>query len=398
MITLPGRLFLLFQALVLVLAATTCNAAKHKDGGVIAYVVDWDLPSKIAWNKLDQVIYSFAEPEKNGKLSGFDESQLKSVVKEGHKHDTLVSLAVGGWTGSLYFSDLAKTEKSRQKFAKNIAKLVKKYDLDGVNLDWEYPNSPNGVACNANDPHDTANYLKLIQTLREVLPKHTLITAAVGTTPFNDENQQPSTHLDKNWAKAIDGIYIMGYDINGIWNTQAGANAPLRANAKAAGIDTASVDSAVKAWTAAGIPSEKLVLGVPFYGRIGQTTGKAHGLYGKLDTSEGQIRGDQYDSKEKDPCPNAKASYSGQYEWRSIAKEGIARNESGWNTVWDSISQTPVAVKGSKFITFDDAHSLHAKAQYAKKQKLSGVMLWSLEMDDAHNTLLNALQGVRSKH
>lgn len=65
----------------------------------------------------------------------------------------------------------------------------------------------NHVTCS--DPHDTANYLKLVQTLREILPKKTLITAAVGTTPFNDENQQPSTHLDKNWAKAIDGIYIM---------------------------------------------------------------------------------------------------------------------------------------------------------------------------------------------
>lgn len=212
---------------------------------------------------------------------------------------------------------------------------------------------------------------------------------------------------------------LQGYDINGIWDTQAGANAPLRANSKASGIDTASVDSAVKAWTAAGIPSDKLVLGVPFYGRIGQTKGKAHGLYAELDTSDGQIRGDQYDSKERDPCPNAKASYSGQYEWRSIAKEGIARNESGWTTIWDSISQTPVAVKGSKFLTFDDADSLHSKVQYAKKQKLSGVMLWSLEMvrivyyllssicinmliykcyqDDAHNTLLNALQGIRSK-
>lgn len=60
------------------------------------------------------------------------------------------------------------------------------------------------------DKADTANFLSFLKTLRQTLKsKKTLITAAVGTAPFNDENQQPSTKLDPEWAAATDGIYIM---------------------------------------------------------------------------------------------------------------------------------------------------------------------------------------------
>ncbi|KAI8139456.1 glycoside hydrolase superfamily [Fennellomyces sp. T-0311] len=370
-------------------------ASAHR---LIAYIADWALPEKIAWEKLDQVIYSFGIPDKDGNLGQFDEAQLKSIVEEGHAAGKDVSLSIGGWTGSLYFSSLVKTDASRASFADNINTAVKEFDLDGINLDWEYPNSPNGVACNENDPEDTANYLKFVQKLREILPEGTLINAAVSTLPFNDENQTPSTSLDPAWKDALDAFYIMGYDVNGIWNEEAGPNAPLYYENQADGIDTSSADSAVKAWTNAGIPADQLVLGVPFYGRVSKALKSVEssneGLYVEIDQTK-QIKGDQYDEEGADPCPNAVATYSGMYQWRSIVEEGIPRNASGWTSTWDSYSETPYAYKGTNILSYDDAHSLREKANYAKKNGLAGVMLWSLEMDDADHTLLNALQGIR---
>ncbi|KAI9248855.1 glycoside hydrolase superfamily [Phascolomyces articulosus] len=371
-------------------------ATSKSDNRLIAYIADWALPEKIAWDKLDQVIYSFAVPDESGNLGEFDADQLKSIVKEGHDNGKSVSLSVGGWTGSLYFSSLVGSESSRAKFAKNIANAVDEFDLDAINLDWEYPNSANGVACNQNDPQDTANYLKFVQQLRDTLPKGTLINAAVATAPFNDENQQPSTTLDPEWKGALDGFYIMGYDVNGNWNEDAGPNAPLYYDGQSDGIDTVSADSAVKAWSAAGIPSDQLYLGVPFYGRIAQVTDKVTartGMYQPI--QKNQIKGDEYDEKSADPCPGAKSTFSGMYQWRSIEQQGISTNSSGWETSWDTASQTPFAYKGNRVLSFDDPHSLREKVKYAKANGLGGVMLWSLEMDDADNTLLNALQGIR---
>ncbi|KAI9315537.1 glycoside hydrolase superfamily [Dichotomocladium elegans] len=395
----PSRLFsFALQAIVLVivLLSGSSSAAPRTDKGVIAYVSDWALPSKIPWTKLDHVIYAFGEPGKNGQLTGFDSAQLKSVVKEGHAHNKKVSLSIGGWTGSRHFSTLVRTSSTRNTFAKIIVNTVKKYDLDGINLDWEYPNSPNGVACNSINSKDTANLLKFAQTLRRSLPSSVLLTAAVSTSPFNGPNKEPLSYLGSSWAKAIDAFYIMGYDMNGSWNTQAGPNAPLYSNPAAKGTDPVSASSAIKAWKAAGIPSKQLVLGVPFYGHVGRTKTpitKDTGLYVKL--AGGQIKGDKYDEKSKDPCANAVASYSGMYQWRSIVANGIIKNKSGWKTYQDKKSQTPYAAKSTTFLSYDDPASLKKKVAYAKRQGLSGVMIWSLEMDDSKHSLLNALQGMR---
>lgn len=177
---------------------------------------------------------------------------------------------------------------------------------------------------------------------------------------------------------------LQAYDVNGIWDKNAGANAPLYYSPKVTGVEPTSGNDAVKAWIAAGIPAEQLVLGVPFYGRVSKTLEPitaSTGLYVPISQSS-QIKGDSTDEKAADPCPNAVATYSGQYIWRTIAQEGIARNSSGWVTYWDDISKTPYAYSfsGSKVLSFDDAASLQDKVDYAKKQGLGGVMLWSLEM------------------
>lgn len=61
-----------------------------------AYVTDWSLPKSIAWHKLDHVNYAFGIPDKHGRVSGFDETQLKSVVHQAHDHHKTISLSIGG--------------------------------------------------------------------------------------------------------------------------------------------------------------------------------------------------------------------------------------------------------------------------------------------------------------
>jgi chitinase len=111
-----------------------------------------------------------------------------------------------------------------------------------------------------------------------------------------------------------------------------------------------------------------------------------------------QIKGDEHDDFAKDPCPNSVSTYSGEFQWRTIEESGAAYNASGWSTFWDRQTSTPYAYKddNNQFITFDNPTSLRIKSQYVRENKLGGIMLWSLEMDDEANSLLNAIQEVRT--
>lgn len=178
---------------------------------------------------------------------------------------------------------------------------------------------------------------------------------------------------------------------------QAGPNAPL--NKAGSNKYDSSVVQSVQAWKSAGIPSKQLVVGIPFYGSALKTSRaitSTSGLYVKL-ASSSAIRGDQYDELSADPCPGAKKSYSGSFEWRSIVSAGIMDDKNGWKNYWDKVSATPYAflAKEKKFLSFDDPKSLKSKVDYINKQGLGGAMIWSLEMDDAKNSLLSSIQSVR---
>jgi chitinase len=188
------------------------------------------------------------------------------------------------------------------------------------------------------------------------------------------------------------------YDLNGVWSNTAASNAPLRFGATGQQV---SGESAVQAWINAGIPSDRIYLGVPFYGYTHKTLKpitRETGMDVPFDRTIPQIKGDNHDSYAADPCPGAKPSFSGEYQWRSIETSGVSRNASGWSTYWDQMTETPFAYnkQTNQFVTYDDPASLRIKTQFAKEHGLGGMMLWSLEMDDTSHSLLNALQGVRA--
>ncbi|ORZ11431.1 glycoside hydrolase superfamily, partial [Absidia repens] len=391
MVSFKAALATLVTACVLIEPSIAASASS--DVKISAYVTDWALPSKIAWSKLDLIYYAFAIPDKSGSLGDFDANQLKTVVKEAHSNKKKVSLSVGGWSGSVHFSDLVKSSGSRQKFAKTLIKTVSEYNLDGIDIDWEYPNSPDGVACNSVDKDDTANFLSLMKLLRQDLGQHKLITAAVSTMPFYDSNQQPSAKLDPEWTKTVDFLNVMVYDLSGTWNSKTGANAALKN-----GGDQGSVEQAIQQWTSAGMSRDQLVVGVPFYGYLAAVDEKATGARAAVPfRSKTQIQGDKYDEKGADPCPGAKATFSGEYQYRSIVSEGVQHNKSDWTNFWDHATFTPYAYNTHQktLLTYDNPASLKAKAEYVVQHKLGGLMIWSLEMDDANHSLLNSMQAVR---
>lgn len=100
---------------------------------------------------------------------------------------------------------------SRETFVKNIALAYDQFDLDGIDIDWEYP-AQLGDPRNFVDANDTAKFLEFLWLLRSELPRAARISAAVQTTPFADATGQPMKDV-RPFANVLDWLLIMNYDV-----------------------------------------------------------------------------------------------------------------------------------------------------------------------------------------
>ena len=121
-------------------SSSTIKDTKNGAGVVGGYWPSWVSgtlpPEKIQWDKYDYVAYSFATLAKS-KLTVDDSSMLKRFVTAAHNGKSRAVLSVGGWGQSSGFSDAVNTEDARTTFASSIASILSKYDLDGIDIDWE---------------------------------------------------------------------------------------------------------------------------------------------------------------------------------------------------------------------------------------------------------------------
>ncbi|MCB9594650.1 MAG: glycoside hydrolase family 18 protein [Sandaracinaceae bacterium] len=294
------------------------------------------------------------------------------LLKERHPHlRTLIS--VGGWTWSTHFSDVALTEESRRRFASSCVDFMARYGFDGVDIDWEYPVG-GGLEGNGNRPEDRHNYTLLLEELRRQLDargeadgQRYLLTIAAPAGPSIIE------HLELAALGGIlDWINLMAYDLNGAWSEQTAFNAPMHTyegDRSPAGFE---VDAAVRAYLDGGVPPDRLVLGVPFYGRsfAGATAGDGLGV---------AFSGAGEGTWER-----------GVVDWDDIATNYLPRMTRRWHEA----AQVPWLHDPTTglFISYDDPESLRIKRDYARGLGLGGVMVWELSADDDASTLLQAVQ------
>ena len=136
---------------------------------------------------------------------------------------------------------------------------------DNFIFSWEYPGNQ-GIGCNIVSANDTTNFLSFLQELRQdPVGKDMILTAATSSLPWHGPDGTPLTDVS-GFAKVLDYIAIMNYDIWGSWSAAVGPNAPLNDTCADAANQQGSAVSAVRAWHAAGIPLNQIVLGVASYG------------------------------------------------------------------------------------------------------------------------------------
>lgn len=326
-----------------------------KDGRVaIAYVTYYGkaIPDPMLMTHIN---YAFAELYvKDGVYKGFklqgSEDRFRQVVALKKKNPNLkISLSFshtvtnddnsqGGG-----FSALAKSDEYRKAFAKDCRDFCSKWGIDGIDIDWEFPGlSWSGHAC---DPSvDVENHVLLMKQLRETLGTRYLLTYA-GYVKDVTESDGGRRYIDIAAVDPyVDFVNVMTYDMDAAPHHQSA----LRD--KSAYVDC---ERAIKAYTDAGVAASKLVLGIPFYGRI------------SFDKSPGAI------------------------DYNKIIL--LDKNDYKIDN-WDSNANVPyVTYKGSYYCGYDNEKSIAIKGDWIRSLGMKGMMYWDYNADDNQHTLCKAV-------
>ncbi|KAF7355619.1 Chitinase [Mycena sanguinolenta] len=362
--------------------------------------------SQVSWDKYTHMTYAFAETTADVRritLNGSDPELLPIFVAVAHAHGVKAKVSIGGWTGSLFWSPNVATAQNRTLFVKTLVDFATKYDLDGLDFDWEYPNIQ-GIGCNAINVNDTANFLAFIQELRKhPVGSKLILSAATSLSPFADADGNPSTDIS-SFSKVLDYIEIMNYDVNGPWSAAVGPNAPLRDSCAPADYQAGSAADAVAAWSAAGMPLDKIVLGVASYGHsfsVAKSDAFVNGsmqlaLYPPFNASN-HPAGDSWDDQPGiDECGNFESqggiiNFWGLIEQGYLTKTGVPETRVPY--IFDNCTQTPYVYNETTevMISFDNARSFAVKGEYIKSKGLGGFAMWEAG-GDFNDILLDSIR------
>lgn len=338
--------------------------AQVKRAVVIGYVGGYNglvNTELISAQKLTHINYAFVNVQQNRAiLTNIDTDttnfrKLNELKKLNPELKILISL--GGWSWSENFSDAVLTDTSRAAFAASAVNIIRDYHLDGVDIDWEYPGRP-GEEGNIYRPEDKENFTLMFRDLRKELDlleqatgeKKLLTTAVGGFVSFLDHTEMGKAQ------QYLDLVNLMTYDFGSGPGTPAKHHTNLFASKRY--INGHNANHTIKAFIDAGVPAQKLVMGIAFYGRnllLANNHKKGIG-----DIVEKATFGQGY-SHLKDSLMNDKAY--------KLKRDKKAKAPYLYNS------------KQQLFITFDNEWSVKHKCKYVLKHDLAGVMFWQYSSD-----------------
>lgn len=320
--------------LFLLAFAGVFNAGYSAEGRrVVAYVTSWsdEIPDP---RLMTNINYAFGHVSDSFDGVRIDNPRrLRKIADLKRLYPDLeVQLSVGGW-GSGRFSEMAADPGLRSSFAGDCRRVVEEYGLDGIDIDWEYPTSD--AAGISASPADTKNFTLLMRDLRSALPEGALLTLAsvAGAQFINFKDIMPY----------VDFVNIMSYDMA----RAPKHHSPLHASPVCG---DNSAEAALKAHLDAGVPADKLTLGLPFYGR-------------------------------------GTVPYADFVDFKDITvKPGCVE-------MWDSVACAPYIADaaGKLVLGFENPTSIAGICDFIKENNLLGAMYWDYSGDNASHDLANAV-------
>ncbi|KAI3326618.1 endochitinase [Xylariaceae sp. AK1471] len=350
------------------------------------YFTNWGIyarnyqPAQLPASQLDQVLYSFANFRSDGTVYTSDSyadlekhyngdswndiginaygcvKQLYGLKQANRQLKVLLS--IGGWTYSPGFAAMAASDAVRTTFAKTAVELIKDWVFDGIDIDWEWPASET----EAND------MVSLLTAIRKELDSysttyasgyHFLLSVCLPAGPANYKLLK----LSAMNSAGVDQFNMLAYDYAGSWDTTTGHQANLYPD-PADPLDTPfSTDAAIEAYIAAGVPANKIILGLPLYGRAFENTAGLGQAYSGVGSGSWD---------------------NGIWDYKVLPRSGTE--------IYDATAGASYSYDNAtgELISYDNVASVQKKVTYLQSKGLGGTMFWEASGDRADSGSLIA--------
>jgi len=345
--------------LTLFFAFTSCNETTVWKPQLIAYYAgDEKSIDTFDLNGVDQIIYSFLHLKGNELAidNKVDSLTLVNLINQKKKYpDLKVLVSLGGWGGCESCSEVFSTKQGRIDFAISTAKIIKTFDADGIDLDWEYP-AISGYPDHKYQKEDRENFTDLVIQLRKYMKQGDILSFAAGASTRFFEN---SIEWDKVMP-LVDNVNLMTYDFFGSGSQKTGHHTALASNE----FQDRSAESSIKALIDLGVNSKKIFIGGAFYIKTFKNV------------------------------PNINNGLNQKAEWnRSYNQINFESIRSNFTFFWDTQAKATYAYDSINkiFATFDDHRSIRLKTEFAIENDLGGIMFWQLMNDKKENGLLKTI-------
>ncbi|KAJ5712178.1 hypothetical protein N7488_006334 [Penicillium malachiteum] len=340
-------------------------------------------PSDIAASSLTHINYAFAlfQPSSDGDgwviefmtdgVNEVDELVQQFVDLKEVNSALSCYISIGGWSFSdpptaTYWSDMASTSAGRESFAKGVLELLTTWGFDGVDLDWEYPAADD----RGGKTEDTENYVKLIETLREVLDASGQAYGISFTTPSSYWYLQ-YFDVPAMLTAGADWTNVMTYDLHGVWD----GSDPWIGAIMQAHTNLTEIKNTMELFWRIGVDPSQINLGAAFYGRSFTASDSDCVVPGCPFSGPGDAG----------PCTDS----AGTLSYKEIL-EAISVNNG--EIMYDETDAIYYATwSDNQWVSFDLNTSFQQKLDYANEVCLGGVMIWSVDQDSYDWEALAAL-------
>ncbi len=332
---------------------------KPRDKVFVGYL--FGQPRDIHFPLYTHICHAFLVADGEGKVQAGRNVPSRDLTSKAHQAGVKVLVSLGGWGWDKQFASIVSKPDAEDRYAKSVMAIVDENDYDGIDLDWEYPDTGQEIV---GFERLTRRFRRELDALGAKKGRPMVVTMAASSNPGTLK------WLGKDFLlETMDWINVMTYDFTGDWTNFAGHHSPLFASSKQPGGSPRSTQSTMKyLLEERGLPADRLAVGIPLYGR-------GFGVAEPYASTKGA---------KKTGIPR------GDYKnLHSIA------NQQGWTRKWDDETKNPWLVSRDRGVVvgYDDAESVALKTEWAMKQGFRGVFFWQIAGDrlpDGTNPLQEA--------